>query len=42
MMSTLVYYEFMLLQLNAKAQKGDLPDLCEMNFENHIENILKH
>ncbi|KAH8398110.1 hypothetical protein KR215_005669 [Drosophila sulfurigaster] len=28
MMSTLVYYEFMLLQLDAKDQKGDLPALC--------------
>ncbi|KAH8302984.1 hypothetical protein KR044_012872 [Drosophila immigrans] len=28
MMSTLVYYEFMLLQLDAKVHKEDLPDLC--------------
>lgn len=28
MMSTLVYYEFMLLQLNARSYKGELTDLC--------------
>ncbi|KAM8709838.1 hypothetical protein ACLKA7_016615 [Drosophila subpalustris] len=28
MMSTLVYYEFMLLQMDAKAHKEELPDLC--------------
>ncbi|XP_058975825.1 gustatory receptor for sugar taste 61a [Musca domestica] len=28
MMSTIVTYEFMLLQLDAKSREGDLPDLC--------------
>ncbi|XP_034481334.1 gustatory receptor for sugar taste 61a [Drosophila innubila] len=31
MMSTLVYYEFMLLQLDAKDHKVELPDLCAEN-----------
>lgn len=31
MMTTLVYYEFMLLQLDAKSNKNDLPALCVWN-----------